>query len=837
MTLPIEAIWGADPLEYHGGFHSLHINTSDTYISPLAVGAELAWTSFPASIKQTSTGVNIDWTIDFPDIDWNFLQQVYGWTIVQYQAWIRGIVINRSSHEQLTALTLNQVLEYWVNNDHYFGGDFLGLERAPQLVRLQPGENVIEIRLIRDVRSMGGIGHTHINPSLKIAPAHEGLSIVENSLVAPEIFDGRLASPYVGVTLHNTHDVAVEITQCTHSNESDEVELLQELPLKFAANQARPLSLQIKNMNAVNTTGHQPLFVNLCFRLSGHESHSVQSKVSFVVVFKQQAPNGVHKFTFLHPSGVVSYAVIRPPNIVNTTREQTPLMVNLHGAGVDANGAMVRHSLDEIHDLQALTIFPSGMGLWSSDDWHTWGLADALAAVEALRPWQQNVHWSGPSLNTDRFLVAGHSNGGQGTWYFASHFPDRTLAAAPASGYTSIKNYVPFSLWTIAEQSTVLESSRKSFRNELFMKNLEYVPILHQHGSLDDNVPAYHSRLMKMLRYQNGLASDYAEIPGKPHWWTGAMTTASLQHFYHEQLARDPKAVDIPRRFEYIVSTSDDFGPRFGVVIDQLRSADRLGRISVRLDENDPCMWHIRTSNIHRFHIEDDFILRNVPSQVLIDLERNAHPVKGSSFILSPLGTWLIDPTEWRSLSTRHGRQRGAMEAVMRSRDAFQIIDYSQNNTKLAVQIGHNMLQYFGAASDILDRADYDRATAGLGNMITLAVGSQTPKAQLIQYPIELTTDGIILKTKDLPQRLVRYEAGLGAIMLRPLPRERIELLAWGYDSEGLNQAIRLIPTLTGPGQPDFAILRKESKWTGHAGAIAMGYYDHDWSISGGSFT
>lgn len=60
-----------------------------------------------------------------------------------------------------------------------------------------------------------------------------------------------------------------------------------------------------------------------------------------------------------------------------------------------------------------------------------------------------------------RVLILGHSNGGQGTWYMASRFPDRVVAGAffldhlrrfvdarvwvaiPAAGYIKSQAYVP----------------------------------------------------------------------------------------------------------------------------------------------------------------------------------------------------------------------------------------------------------------------------------------------------------------------------------------------------------------------------------------------------------
>ena len=79
-------------------------------------------------------------------------------------------------------------------------------------------------------------------------------------------------------------------------------------------------------------------------------------------------------------------------------------------------------------------------------------------------------------------------------------------------------------------------------------------------------------------------------------------------------------------------------------------------------------------------------------------------------------------------------------------------------------------------------------------------------------------------------------ETGLGAVFLRPLGNERLELVVWGADGSGLRQAARLVPTLTGVGQADFIILSKRAAWQGHAGAIAMGFFDFEWQISEGSY-
>ena len=88
-------------------------------------------------------------------------------------------------------------------------------------------------------------------------------------------------------------------------------------------------------------------------------------------------------------------------------------------------------------------------------DLDTWGLADVEAAIAAIPLWIESVAWRGPGVDIESWYVVGHSNGGmarhnstwfsllmaigQGTWFALTHRPDKVLAAAPVSGYSSIQ--------------------------------------------------------------------------------------------------------------------------------------------------------------------------------------------------------------------------------------------------------------------------------------------------------------------------------------------------------------------------------------------------------------
>jgi dipeptidyl aminopeptidase/acylaminoacyl peptidase len=176
----------------------------------------------------------------------------------------------------------------------------------------------------------------------------------------------------------------------------------------------------------------------ICFRSAGTDSAPEVREISFELT--RRFINEPHKMTFLHPSGAVSYAILRPPSDISSRQSSEtalPVLLNLHGAGLEADSHQVRHMLDSVPNLHAWTLFPTGMSPWSGDDWHAWGLADVRAAILAISHWVEALNWVGPGVLTRKWLVTGHSNGGQGTWHILTHQPDHVIAAAAVSGYVS----------------------------------------------------------------------------------------------------------------------------------------------------------------------------------------------------------------------------------------------------------------------------------------------------------------------------------------------------------------------------------------------------------------
>ena len=154
---------------------------------------------------------------------------------------------------------------------------------------------------------------------------------------------------------------------------------------------------------------------------------------------------------------------------------------------------------------------------------------------------------------------------------------------------------------------------------------------------------------------------------------------------------------------------------------------------------------------------------------------------------------------------------------------------------KVPIQISRSLFQYFGADTEISTPAQVGTILAG--NIVHVSLGFPALPSISIPFPIKIQAGkGIIFQ--DAKGRTTTYplEAGLGAIFLMPLPDEQLSLIVWGFDESGLDQAARLIPALTGTGQPDFIVCNKECAWKGAAGLLAAGFFDYRWSISDASY-
>jgi hypothetical protein len=136
--------------------------------------------------------------------------------------------------------------------------------------------------------------------------------------------------------------------------------------IKIAPYQSRPL---IFNITLVD-----PLSLRFPIRIAYKPEFedSIYRSAPVMINLTSKLMQEPQKYTFLHPSGVVSYAVIRPPPqnaTCGSSDKRLPILLNLHGAGVETDSDQVRHTLDDAYGVCAWMLFPSGVTPWSGDDY------------------------------------------------------------------------------------------------------------------------------------------------------------------------------------------------------------------------------------------------------------------------------------------------------------------------------------------------------------------------------------------------------------------------------------------------------------------------------------
>ncbi|KAL8806998.1 MAG: hypothetical protein Q9182_000979 [Xanthomendoza sp. 2 TL-2023] len=559
-----EATWGADPLEYIGGFRSLTYDENATFYSSLATNGTVGWSTTTANLSTTDyKSAKANLIVSFEQTDWVSLQSVYGWAALQYQAWARGKIQVDGDMKRTVILYTDQVLEFWVDDEYYFGGDFYAYRRAPLVLHLDPGEHRIDLRITRDVRAMGGVGEPTVSIGLEAEISDGGLRALEKSMLLPDMVEGKLVSPLGSVNLRNEENYWIDVS----------------------------------SVESVDITYKQKNSANVC-------------RTNVVThVFHPRKSREPQKITYLHRAGIVSYAVLRPPSeeaIRHILPDiDLPVLLGLHGAGVETDSDMVRHAFDDGPDLRAWALYPSGVTTWSGDDWR------------------------------------------QGAWYALTHAPDKIIGAAPVSAYSSIQAYIPYLGWNEADPAVVatLQSALADYQHELLLENSCGIPLHQQHGSLDENVPPFHSRRLRQLLSQVGCPSKYVELPGKGHWFEGVMTTQNLLGFYDKILKNQPAERSLPRSFSIVTANPGTMGSKGGIIIDQLGSPGLFGKIKALYD-GDARLWRLLTSNIHRLHFSKSSSHDWLGSELMIDGKVFKIPanilLSGPWLVRSPNGSWEV---------------------------------------------------------------------------------------------------------------------------------------------------------------------------------------------------
>ncbi|KAJ3121874.1 hypothetical protein HK100_012200 [Physocladia obscura] len=864
---------GVDPLSAYGkllidflltrGFEAIPFSATDRYPSELADNGFVKWMKVNTNRDQTVGPVNFD------NVRWDFNQEPFGWTSLHHATYFRGSFIVPNAG--IYIVSFDHVVSYKID-DKAFVGNVYGFKHASgTAMYLESGLHKLYICAVMDVRLFGGavppkVIFTGNFDFVDQSTSSRNIVLFNDDSIIPEVLDEKLVTPYFSLTVMNTYvENIVWESNGTNINEdffnsSNQIDQFGELTLgqqqesgsgwvqilgvRAVANGETPIKAEIPVLFSLKLAPGQiyPLPIDVDFKaeqLDGTVLSSVyffldlydlDTKERFQIqssIFELQSRvwGDPYKITFMDYDNSVHYAMAVPPKnpCSSIGRADCPVILALHGAGVEAENP----SWTEAYKRQefAWILFPTGRTPWGFD-WHGPSNLNVEAALHTLT----HLHGVPPlfaetlGVNPNKLIYSGHSNGGQGAWWMASHYPDRALAAMPASGYMKIQFYTPYYMrvgdaYTDPIFRAIMESSIAENDIDMYAANMAGIPILARTGAADDNVPPLNTRRIVRLVNEwnrNPNSVDLSEVHGQGHWFSGIMNDDDLNDFLSSNLdpERNPGLLLPPLPEAFTISTLNpgSTGSKGGLKILQLEVPFRLAHIRIHREGNH---WILNTSNVRRFgFLKDERV--NIASWEIDGMSFNEPPKIGPSYLRIegeqewkpvPDLLWISEERYWSTYGPAAQILNHPFLVVVPSNPKVISASTYQRNARL---IATSWYLYGRGGTQIIRDIDVRDGIAAKYHLIVLG----GPEDNLFTKRRE--TEGGTENTKlvkflegggyQIHNR--KYQAkGTGMLFLAPSPtRTLMGMFITGIDEIGFKRAVWTIPFRTGLMVPDYLV-------------------------------
>jgi predicted peptidase len=247
-----------------------------------------------------------------------------------------------------------------------------------------------------------------------------------------------------------------------------------------------------------------------------------------VVLNGQTVETGFLNRTLSIENSEYRYQVYVPREFTRSTR--WPIILALHGGGEYGNdgllqttGGLARAIHQHSDRFPAIVVFPQAHAD-NTPGWQRQGGQAALSAVDKAIS----------EFNGDpaRVYLTGFSAGGNGSWYLASHYPERFAAFVPICAFVT-----EFKGLTSGVLYPPLTSDPDPYA--ALAKLVAKLPIWIFHGDADKSVSVDQSRQMFAALKAIGANVQYTEFPGIPHnAWDPAYERADLFEWMFKQKQR-----------------------------------------------------------------------------------------------------------------------------------------------------------------------------------------------------------------------------------------------------------------------------------------------------------
>ncbi|ORX54950.1 alpha/beta-hydrolase [Hesseltinella vesiculosa] len=902
-----EQDFGADPLQAFGGFQNLHFNRETQYPSELAIKGKVGWTTVKSTLDNTIVP-------SFNGIRWQQNETAFGWSIEQYQAWFRGSL--RVSQPSRLLIQVHGVSSFYVD-DRMYAGDLYSDKTTHHLVELTKGLHRLDVRLVHDVRVFGG-GHgqprcrftvsvrpleatNHLPDDPFVNGTAHAREMVKQCILPSFIRSLGFAGAHGAITLQNLlpqpmQVVSIRLVLNAYNAAMDVSTIL------------RPAALLQRPMHTMLVSGQQRN-IGFCFDLTNikdpifQHATSIHTKVLVTIttaastfslvdetnlVTLDWRVEPVFRYTFVDFDESVQHAYTKRPRVL-TTDTNKPILLALHGAGVDAGSSFWTNAIAQQE--HAWVVFPTGRTAWGYD-WHGASMKNAFQALDGLEkavalltatvegtPSEDSDWIVGKTTQTARcgdpqpfnFLVdrgdfisvgdrhkliyLGHSNGGQGAWHLATHFPDQAIAAVPAAGYVKIQDYVSFANWVSHSYVDpllfgILESSIAEFNNDLHLPNMTGLPVLVRYGADDDNVPPLHSKkYARILNQCNKLPAfvEISEVPNQGHWWQSVLNDKLVNQFLTQQIKQPvQKSTDTP--FELVTTNPGTIGPIHGIQIEQLTIPFRKSTLQGKVKDQ---VLQLTTKNISAFRLVDRPEVAIMVDNTLFHFDQDHHR---SLFVLDHQKQWKVETQRWPKKNQRSRQTYGPIHRLYESSKALVLVVPSKPSTAargqlyehLALQLAHDWHLYgHGDALIVTDDhplITYEQVDLNAENWkpdddeddpawhVFLGIGKDN---QAMMQTVSASAVNIQLGRHSVAIASNHFEdPGTGTLFMCP-GSSSLCLIVYGVDEQGLTLASQLIPRRTGMIIPEWVVINSVAKEQGLGGINSAGFFNNHWEAFG----
>ncbi|KAF8503727.1 hypothetical protein F5888DRAFT_1864250, partial [Russula emetica] len=848
-----------------------HVDLDASYPSSLADGGFVRW-------SKAMLGLDSDLAASFPHIRWASLRATEGWAALQHHAVLRTTLTVHPpcSDSQPPPAVPNFLVELkggsfftlvpadveWKQRHNFvpewYSGNIYKVDCAPpHLVNLPTVPSAVsptayylyvsgdyEIRLFGDPKEGGsGTPTLIISVNARFESSSNVLNHETSYDIAPDFVEGFAFGDALGVILRCLSTSWWTVMAVSISNELRDavsgIALSLLTPTRFAPGQTRILPIRISQSKPFYGDALSLDVIIVSVGLSW--AFSVRIPVTQLGHWSGTGAAAIRASYFSLDTGPVGFIALPPTNSIALLKAPTSPILALHGAGVDVlKQPFWVESLPR--QQRSWIIVPSGRTPWGLD-WHgpsaddAWGTVSALATIL-----ETSSRWKAWAFAPEKVIIIGHSNGGQGTWYNAARYPDRVVAMIPAAGFIKAQAYVPLNHSRSAHfidpfLRAILESSFTPDDNDLFLSNLVDTPSLVLHGSVDKNVPTWHSReLVSVMRtWAADAIVSYHEEPGQGHWYPSVFKNLQVKAFLDSILDDNRPPPRFSATFTLTSAVPAETGSFHGWRILNLVVPGRLARLTV---ERGDSTVSVVTSNVGCFSV-DATQLENrqldIDGCTLATLHQIFAACPQLYFQRDSSSKWTVTdsppPTAQRSTNPY---------SILQSSGRLKIVVSTTTSggsnvgamTSIARRLANDLLTYFKLDADIVPETEMgvletETEIENEGNIVVIG----GPSGQYIRRCLakRRTAFSIADQEKGPPVLQLNGEPlnGTSQGIMFTHPHESspssIMLFIIANDQSGLERAVRLFPIRTGLALADWMVIGKRADKRGAAGIEKAG--------------